>query len=306
MKKVLFATTALIATAGVAAADITLSGDARMGITHADSATSVDNETTFNSRARLIITMSGETDTGLSFGASFRADNAAATDQQRGSATTDAGTNGAVNGLGGSVFISGGFGKLTMGDIDSAHEAATGDVAGVGYAGNGFRNEMGYIGGGDDEGLSYSYSIDGLSVFASVGQPQAASASNESAFGASYTMNGFTIAAGRAEDGVRDQTSVAVRGTVAGVSFAAVMLDNDSLAPNEGEVGLSVSYTMDAITLTAFNREVDVRSGTDLSYTGIGASYNLGGGARLSAGYVDGGVNGIDLDTYDVGVTFSF
>ena len=120
-------------------------------------------------------------------------------------------------------------------------------------------------------------------------------------------MNGFTIAAGRAEDGAREQTSLAVRGAVAGVTFAAVVLDNDNLAPNEGEVGISVSYkATDALTLTALNREVDVRSGTDLSYTGVGAAYNLGGGASLKAGYVDGGANGIKLDTYDVGVTFSF
>ena len=49
-----------------------------------------------------------------------------------------------------------------MGDIDSAHESATGDVAGVGYTGAGSQNEMCYIGGSDDEGLAYSYSIDGL------------------------------------------------------------------------------------------------------------------------------------------------
>ncbi|HDR27679.1 MAG TPA: porin, partial [Rhodovulum sp.] len=36
MKKVLFATTALVASAGIAAADITLSGSAQMGIKGGD------------------------------------------------------------------------------------------------------------------------------------------------------------------------------------------------------------------------------------------------------------------------------
>ena len=291
MKKVLFATTALIATAGVAAADVSVSANGYMGVVNNESATAVDNETLLVSRLRIAFSASGETDGGLSFGGGIRADNAAA----------------GAGGTAGSVFISGGFGKLTMGDIDSAHEAATGDLHGVGYSSLSFRNEMGYIGGGDDEGLAYSYSIEGLTVYASVGQRQAASASNETGFGASYTMNGFTIAAGSAEDGTLEQTSVAVRGTVAGISFAAIVLDNNNVNPIDGEVGLSVSYAVnDALTLTAFNREVDNRTGADLSYTGVGAAYNLGGGASLKAGFVDGGVDGQNLSSWDLGVTFSF
>jgi outer membrane protein OmpU len=309
MKKVLFATTALVATAGVAAADITVSGDARMGVTTTEVTGSVDNETTFSSRARLHFTLSGETDTGLSFGASFSAHNAGATNQQRtGNAITEQpGTNGAVNGQAGTVFISGGFGTLTMGDITSAQEAATGDVAGVGY-GTMSTNEMGYIGGGDVEGLAYSYAIDGLTIHATAGQRNAADADNENAFGVSYTMGDYTVAAGYAEDGARDQTSIAVRAKFGGVSLAVVSLDNDALATNKGELGVSVSYTMDALTLIAFTREVDVRAaGTvDPRYTGVGANYNLGGGASLRAGYIDGGSDGNNLDQWDLGVTFSF
>ena len=74
MKNFLLATTILVASAGFAVAEITLSGDARMGI--------VDNGgvdgAVFSSRARVSFNMAGETDGGLAFGASFRADNAAA------------------------------------------------------------------------------------------------------------------------------------------------------------------------------------------------------------------------------------
>ncbi|NJS38490.1 MAG: porin [Rhodobacteraceae bacterium] len=74
-------------------------------------------------------TLSGETDGGLSFGASFRADNAA----------------GANAGTAGSVFISGGFGTLSMGDVDGAANAALGHVDGVGLTGLGDLNEVTYL-----------------------------------------------------------------------------------------------------------------------------------------------------------------
>ncbi|MGL4413330.1 porin, partial [Roseinatronobacter monicus] len=90
MKKLLLATTALTLSAGVAAADVSLTGDARMGFIYDG------DDVNLTSRARVTFTLSGETDTGMAFGGSFRADNAA----------------GAAAGTGGSVFISGAFGRL--------------------------------------------------------------------------------------------------------------------------------------------------------------------------------------------------
>ena len=52
MKKVLFATTALVATAGVAAADVTFSGYGRFGVIYADNEGG-DDETSITSRLRL-------------------------------------------------------------------------------------------------------------------------------------------------------------------------------------------------------------------------------------------------------------
>ena len=70
----------------------------------------------------------GETDGGLGFGFSFRA--------------ADAG--GADDGNGGSVFISQGGHTLAMGDVDSAANAAVGQVSGVGLTGLGDLNEVNY------------------------------------------------------------------------------------------------------------------------------------------------------------------
>ena len=89
----------------------------------------VDSEMRFSSRMRLLISMSFESDLGLTFGGSFRADNAAD----------------ANDGLAGSVFVSGDFGKLAMGDVSSAAEAAVGNISGVGYTGLGDLNETFYL-----------------------------------------------------------------------------------------------------------------------------------------------------------------
>ena len=83
MKKVLFATTALIATASVAAADVRISGYGRFGLDYNENADRVGNvptgalnggaETSLTSRLRLQFDMSTETDNGVAFGARFRA-----------------------------------------------------------------------------------------------------------------------------------------------------------------------------------------------------------------------------------------
>ncbi|MCV2876212.1 porin [Rhodobacteraceae bacterium XHP0102] len=308
MKKVLFATTALIATAGVASADIALTGDARMGITNTESATNVDNETQFNSRLRFTLTASGVTDGGLEFGGSARVDhydeNTDIADPARTSGNGAIPGAAADRGTAGSVFISGAFGKITMGDIDSAHESATGDLAGVGYANT--QNEMGYAGGGDDTGVSYTYTIEGLTLYASVGQPNAASASDEQAFGVKYTMGDLTIAAGQAEDGAVDETSVAVSYSVAGFGLKAIVLDRDN-STTTGETGFSVTYAVsDALSVAAFTRSTETSTAADRDRTGLGFAYNLGGGATVAGSIIDGGGATNDLDYLDLGIKFAF
>ncbi|MGB7319554.1 MAG: porin, partial [Planktotalea sp.] len=69
MKKVLFATTALIATAGVAAADVSFGGYGRFGATYNSAAAT---QVAATSRFRLNIDGSTEADNGLTFGARIR------------------------------------------------------------------------------------------------------------------------------------------------------------------------------------------------------------------------------------------
>lgn len=76
MKKALFATTALVLSAGVAAADVTISGYGRTGIIYyedqVDGAGNPVNDTQVVSRLRMNIDASTTTDSGIDFGARFR------------------------------------------------------------------------------------------------------------------------------------------------------------------------------------------------------------------------------------------
>ncbi|ARC87476.1 porin [Rhodovulum sp. MB263] len=142
MKKVLFATTALVASAGFAAADITFSGQAEMGIVGGgkdvpgvssytgQNAGGYASDTVFNNDFTLTVVGSGQTDSGLSFGISvdFSTD-----------AEPDANGNVALDNE--AVFISGDFGTLTLGEIDGAVDKQLTEV----------NNAIGQYSIGDDE-----------------------------------------------------------------------------------------------------------------------------------------------------------
>ncbi len=68
MKNLLIATTALVATAGVAAADVSLSGAANFGVINNGDAGA---DTFMYNNVSVTAAMSGETDGGLTFGASL-------------------------------------------------------------------------------------------------------------------------------------------------------------------------------------------------------------------------------------------
>ena len=68
MKNLLIATTALVATAGFAAADVTLSGAVNVGVLN-DGTTGAD--TFMYNNVTVTAAMSGETDGGLTFGATL-------------------------------------------------------------------------------------------------------------------------------------------------------------------------------------------------------------------------------------------
>ena len=279
MKKILLATTVLAASATVAAAEVTVSGNGYMGI--ADQFT---GDIALQSRIRIAFTASGETDGGLAFSGSIRADNAA----------------GGAAGTAGSVFISGAFGKLSMGDVDGAATAAVGHVAGVGYTGLGDLNESTYIAGGTKESALYEYSAGSLTFYASIGQTSAATTPWSVAV--AYAADGYTFALGYEDnDNGSDHIIAGASATMSNITLKAVY-GTASGTINGNQWGLSATYAQDAMAATVFYTDDSEVGGVE-AY-GIGASYDLGGGATVKGGYVRNQT--ASTDGFDLGVTFSF
>jgi outer membrane protein OmpU len=181
MKQILLASTALVAFAGAAAAEVAISGSGRMGmvydksilndnivIVNGEAKRTSDAGFRFDSRVRVAFTLTQETDAGVTFGGTVRADNASAGN----------------NGKAGEVFMSGAFGKLSMGDVSGAVESAVGNLSGVGYTGLGDFNDAFYLQQGNsdldsNEELSafalpaalYEYTTGPASFYFSIGNP---------------------------------------------------------------------------------------------------------------------------------------
>ncbi|MEM9342464.1 MAG: porin [Pseudomonadota bacterium] len=124
MKKVLLASTALVLSAGIASAQgVSITGSAEMGFkddgtfegTSVAGTAPQDSGVEFHTDINVDFMMSGETDGGLSFGAEIGLEEAA------GGVATDVEDDF-------TVFISGDFGTLTMGDTDGALDWAMTEV----------------------------------------------------------------------------------------------------------------------------------------------------------------------------------
>ena len=297
MKKVLLATTILALSAPLALAEVTVGGTGRMGVTYTEGAV---NELAFTSRIRIIFTASGETDGGLSFGGTIRADNSGG-----GNAGTD-----------GNVFISGAFGKLTMGDVDGAAELAVGDVDGVGLTGLGDLNEATYLSNTaaiDRSAMRYEYSTGAFTFAFSADNPgtDAAGVKEDTyAIGVRYAADGYAVGLGYETEtlGGVDVDHIILGGsaTFSNITVKAVYGRASVGAVDLDQYQLSATYSMDALGLTAYYANNEI---TNVEATGIGASYDLGGGASVVGGIVNakpaiGG--GASTTLADVGVSFSF
>jgi outer membrane protein OmpU len=275
MKKILLATTLLAASVGYASAEVAVSGSARMGIVNDGT------DTQFTSRVRIGFAGSGTTDGGLTFGASVRAD--------------QSGQGGTANGDS-TVNISGAFGTLTMGDVaGGAADNLVGQVSGVGFTGNGDNNEIGFL-GGTATAARYNYTAGSLSLAIGVGQPTAADEAKSIAM--AYTFGAYAIAVGYSDTATDSQVDAKGTATFGPVTASLRVADRDSAA--DMATAISFDYAAGALKVTAFaGQNVDF-AGKDTA--GIGASYDLGGGASVAGGFSDNSVDTV----MDLGINLSF
>ncbi len=166
MKKVLFATTALMLTGGAALAEVTIGGNGRFGLLYTDQSGSELNETIVSYRLRFNIDASRETDSGVTFGGRIR--------MQYSSGDTDANDRliTAVNGAplldadGNLVFgTEGSSGAgLSAAKLYASYEGLTLEVGNVDTAFDSaallYNSELGYLDRsfGDPIGSYYSFS----------------------------------------------------------------------------------------------------------------------------------------------------
>jgi outer membrane protein OmpU len=266
-------------------------------------------------RVRIAFAGSGTTDGGLTYGFSARADHSNTS-------------------TGGSQYISGAFGKISMGDLNGGDEQLVGNLSGVGSSGAGSHQEFAYQ--SSSHNLGYSVSMAGVSFAATTDLVRGADATktgSNTAYGIKWSgdMGGATVglAVGTSKIGNVTEDSMSASVSMGGLSIMAVSHTNDN-GPAQALVastaqdftanganwkagtaaadnldtdttGLSISYAMDAMSVTAYTRTESTSGVADKDYSGVGFTYNLGG-ATVKAGFVDAN----DISIMDFGINFSF
>ncbi len=308
MKKVLLASTALALTAGMAAAEVSLSGYAELGIFQVDDGTgSSGDNIEFHTDIDVTFTLSGETDSGLQFGASIDLD------ESDGNTATGASPAFSANTQGGeSIFVKGDFGTITMGDTDGAFDWAMTEVFwGTSIADDhsthaGASGNAGLDGTYDGQIARYDYSFGNFAFALSAELDDTGTGDTVLGAGVKYSMDmggtslGFGV--GYQDDGVSDVAGISVDAAFAGGIGARVNFSTqDNGTTSTDHMALGLSYTSGPLLVEANYGEFD--NGTT-STDGFGAAvnYDLGGGAVVMVGY------GTDdnADRFSAGLGLSF
>ena len=267
------------------------------------------------SRIRFGVTMTGETDSGIAFGATIRADNAG------GGGTGPSAVSGQTAG---EVFVSGAWGTLTFGDTNAADEQHVGDAGGnLSVTGLGDLNETPYISNGGGFGdnrinfasdpearptVRYDYNFAGLGVSVSTDRKL-----ESVGVGGSYT---YEFADGSITGGVGyydfaafdtevtgvgtvevkggEQWSVGATGNYAGFSagvvYTAASSDgSDAVAGDLDVLNVGLGYEMNAWSFAAWYGKILTGNGNLEAYNdedtyGLTVAYDLGGGASVNFG----------------------
>jgi len=330
MKKLLIASTALVATAGMAAADISMSGYAEIGMTDNGGAVGME----MHSDMDVTFKLSGASDNGLTFGATIDLDE----------------VSGGIASTGGphAVHVSGAFGTLTMGDTDGALDKANAEVASLTSISDNHTAHAGYNGGaGLDSGdiLRYDTTVAGFGVSASIGQSDVAVANDVMGYGITTTLGTVAVSAAYQADNVQDITAVSAKTTVGGITITANYSEATMAATASGAVitpatysiatgsiagsaavvttaainnsyehsAVGLAYTVNGVNLHANFGTYDYDDGTKADGYGLAANYSLGGGATVMVGYGNGNARATaitpqagDVSTFSVGLGLSF
>ena len=280
-----------MATASVAAADVTFSGYGRFGVAYTGAVGTTASSTDVTSRLRLQIDATAESDAGVTFGARVRIQQ---NEGQRGQ------TNGARF-----YAISGGL-EVGAGNINGALEWMPGQypidlgLTGLGYeyVAYGFNADAyssGGTGASGSNGVEVMYSAGDLSLHVS-----ASDTNDRVAAVAAYSMSGWTVALGGQESDDKGDTefTATVGGTIGPVSVGLAYADNGT---NGDKTVLSGSFAAGAATnIEAYYADDSLEA--DASY-GVDFNHSLGGGTSLRGGVAS---KHSGQTVADFGVRFNF
>ena len=306
MKKILLASTALVGMAGAAAAEISLSGYAEIGIFGGDNV-----ETQFHNDWQVNFNFSTETDNGLTIGGKVQIE--------------ENNTPGAINGglrIDDEAFwVSGTFGKVTLGETDGAFDWALAEI----YSGTSIFDDHSTHAGAywftgfdgtfyDNQIMRYEYSFGDFAVAISAEMDDSGTFDPVMSIGAKWSgdMGGNDVSAAI---GYTEVEGLDIVGLSAGIAMPNGFSANIGYAdgnlyggPDDSWIGVAAAYTQGPLLVGVNYGEYDV---VDASGFGLVVNYDLGGGVVAMAGYgsSDGSFssfNGNGSDTFSLGLGMSF
>jgi hypothetical protein len=280
MRKVLLATTALVAITGVTAAnaDISISGNYEWEYT------STDTGSTWGDDGHINITAVNAADNGMTF-----------TAKTTFGGGSDAGSPNIENNY---VNIDGDVGTLYLGDVDgnsaaSLMDGALGrnkDIEGQGGLGseasnNGSADTAVFLDGGADI-IFMSPSMGGLKIGlgADLTDSDASASDGAMDMGISYSMSGISLYAGGTSGQEFDESNFGVSTSLAGLTIGAgSKSESGTSGAKSNDVG--VQYTLSSgIKLAALAASGTGRDGTTkIKASNFGASYSIVPGVKLNA-----------------------
>lgn len=310
MKKILLATTLIAASAGMAAADVSVSGLGRFGLVYYSAPGAGAAKTTIHHRLQFNLDASKETDAGVTFGGRLRMRNNNAMETTAGNEAllfaeymglrVEVGnSNGAFDSAGLLWNSEIGLTASSYGDPRSSFYGYTSIGADVGT---------------DYEGIFASYSMGDFTGRISYIQPDQSVSTypvgvdDEIAISVDYASGPFAVSAAYAQNagGVKD-VDLFFLGAAYTINDAATVglnyIGEDETAANgDRTITLYGSYAFGATTVAAYVANNDATSNVKDTVFGLGASYDLGGATLTGAVHKD-----YSDETYaDLGVTFSF
>ena len=279
MRKILLASTALVAVVGVSAAnaEISLSGGYDFEYTsvsddQTDNTTAGENGTSMSSDIDLAASYSTTTDTGLSISVSYD-----------------------IDGDTGSASIGGDFGTITMDDGNEAMGIGGGDADSVSNMGIVGDNTIAYSGGEAINGgiIAYSNTFGGIEFGIGFGDGGVASDADETSYGVSYSssVNGADFSIGYASASTGSANDAA----------ASADLNASSLAVDVSVGNISISMARNAQKSDRNDDNASATGTNDLSSTNFGLSYVISDSLTLQAASVaaDGTEDGSSDFKYD-------